>query len=140
MIQIVNVDENNYSDAYDFLNTVPSINVIEDNILQNGVIILDDDKVIGSISFEMYDYIGLIRYFVFKKNLSRPAIFDLMSQLCENAKKQSLLKLLCVADNEQIEELFIDLGFKKLKRQIYVNEDIIGESNFSSSNFLYKEI
>ncbi|MBE6137875.1 MAG: GNAT family N-acetyltransferase [Erysipelotrichaceae bacterium] len=140
MLQIVKIDENNYNSAYNFLKTVPSISAIDDAILKNGVIILDDERVIGSISFEIYDHIGLIRYFVFKKNLSRPLLKNLMEQLEENARSIDLYKIACVADNNQIEELFKELGFLKLEKKIYINEDIITESNFSSSNFLYKEV
>jgi len=140
MLQIVKIDENNYNSAYNFLKTVPSISAIDDAILKNGVIILDDERVIGSISFEIYDHIGLIRYFVFKKNLSRPLLKNLMEQLEENARSIDLYKIECVADNNQIEELFKELGFLKLEKKIYINEDIITESNFSSSNFLYKEV
>lgn len=140
MLQIVNVDENNYSSAYNFLKTVPSISAVDDSILKNGVIIFDDEKVIGSISFEIYDHFGLIRYFVFKKNLSRSLLTGLMSKLEENAKSIDILKLVCVADNNQIEDLFLELGFSKLEKKIYINEEIVTDTNFSSSNFLFKII
>lgn len=140
MLQIVNVDENNYSNAYNFLKTVPSISAVDDSILKNGVIIFDDDKVIGSISFETYDHLGLVRYFVFKKNLSRNILVDLMNKLEETAKSIDIVKLVCVADNSQIEDLFLELGFSKLNKKIYINEEVVTDTNFSSSNFLYKNI
>lgn len=140
MLQIVNVDENNYSNAYNFLKTVPSISAVDDSILKNGVIIFDDDKVIGSISFETYDHLGLVRYFVFKKNLSRNILVDLMNKLEETAKSIDIVKLVCVADNSQIEDLFLELGFSKLNKRIYINEEVVTDTNFSSSNFLYKNI
>lgn len=140
MLQIVNVDENNYINAYNFLKTVPSISAVDDSILKNGVIIFDDDKVIGSISFETYDHLGLVRYFVFKKNLSRNILVDLMNKLEETAKSINIDKLVCVADNSQIEDLFLELGFSKLNKKIYINEEVVTDTNFSSSNFLYKSI
>ena len=102
MFQIHNVDENNYKEAYNFLKSVPSISGIEDSILKNGVVVMDDNKVIGSISFEIFDHIGLIRYFVFKKNLSNIILKKLMSELEVNARRLSLNQLICVADNIQI--------------------------------------
>lgn len=140
MFQIHHIDETNYSDAYNFLKSVPSISSIEDSILKNGVIVTDNDKVIGSVSLEMYDRIGLIRYFVFKKNLSNSVLSMLMEELEVNAKKQGICKLVCVADNYQIEELFYELNFLSLKKKIFINEEKINATNFSSSNFLFKDI
>lgn len=140
MFQIHHIDETNYGDAYNFLKSVPSISSIEDSILKNGVIVTDDSKVIGSVSLEIYDRIGLIRYFVFKKNLSNSVLSLLMEELEVNARKQGILKLVCVADNYQIEELFHELDFISLKKKIFINEEKINATNFSSSNFLFKDI
>lgn len=140
MFQIHNVDENNYKEAYNFLKSVPSISGIEDSILKNGVVVMDDNKVIGSISFEIFDHIGLIRYFVFKKNLSNIILKKLMSELEVNARRLSLNQLICVADNIQIEDLFKELSFSNLNKKIFINEEKISSTNFSSSNFLYKNI
>lgn len=140
MFQIHNVDENNYKEAYNFLKSVPSISGIEDSILKNGVVVMDDNKVIGSISFEIFDHIGLIRYFVFKKNLSNIILKKLMEELEVNARKLSLNQLICVADNIQIEDLFKELSFSNLNKKIFINEEKISSTNFSSSNFLYKNI
>ncbi len=140
MFQIHNVDENNYKEAYNFLKSVPSISGIEDSILKNGVVVMDDNKVIGSISFEIFDHIGLIRYFVFKKNLSNIILKKLMEELEVNARRLSLNQLICVADNIQIEDLFKELSFSNLNKKIFINEEKISSTNFSSSNFLYKNI
>lgn len=140
MFQIHNVDENNYKEAYNFLKSVPSISGIEDSILKNGVVVMDDNKVIGSISFEIFDHIGLIRYFVFKKNLSNIILKKLMEELEVNARMLSLNQLICVADNIQIEDLFKELSFSNLNKKIFINEEKISSTNFSNSNFLYKNI
>lgn len=139
-MEIETIDEKNYKIAYNFLKTVPSVNKIDDNILKNGVIVVDNNRVIGSISFEIYDHIGLIRYFVFKKNIENIYLIKLLEELEKNAKKLEIEKLLCVADNVEIEELFKELGFIKVKKQIYLNEERINSTNFTSSNFLMKNI
>lgn len=140
MFQILNVDEQNYKDAYNFLSSVPSISTIEDSILKNGVIVVDNDKVIGSISFEIYDHIGLIRYFVFKKSLANSILSQLMHKLELNARALGLKQIVCVADNSQIEDLFKELNFEKVNKKIFINEEVISQTNFSSSNFLFKII
>lgn len=140
MFQILNIDESNYADAYSFLKSVPSISGIEDSILKNGVVVVDKEKVIGSISFEIFDRIGLIRYFVFKRSLPNSVLMDLIDLLQENAQKLGLKRFVCVADNPQIEELFAELGFSQLKNNIFINEEAVSSTSFASSSFLYKEI
>lgn len=140
MIQIESINDSNSKDAYSFLNSVPSIKSIDDNILKNAVIVYDDYKVIGSISFEEYDSVGLIRYFVFKKNLANSVLFELLEVLADNAKKRELVMLLCVADNNEIKGLFEELGFKALEKKIFINEEPILNGNHSNSYFLCRKI
>lgn len=140
MIQIESINDSNSKDAYSFLNSVPSIKSIDDDILKNAVIVYDDYKVIGSISFEEYDSVGLIRYFVFKKNLANSILIDLLEELVKNAKKRNLSMLLCVADNSEIKSLFEELGFINLDKKIFVNEEPILNGNHSNSHFLSRKI
>lgn len=140
MLQILNVDENTYKGAYDFLASVPSIKDVDGSILENGAIVLDDDRVIGSISFELYDDKGLIRYFVFKKSLSNSVLVELLHKLEANAKALNLKSIVCVADSVEIEELFKSLGFCKINSIIYINEEMIENTSFSNSVFLAKSI
>ncbi len=140
MFQILNVNESNYKDSFNFLKSVPSISNVEDSILKNGVIVVDDDKVIGSIAFESYDHIGLVRYFVFKKSLSLAILNDLLVQLELNAKKMGINELICVADNYQIEDLFKELDFQKLNKKIFINEEMISKTSFSNFTSLFKTL
>ena len=140
MIQIEMVNENNFSFAHDFLASVPSINEIDDAILKNGCIVVDGKKILGSIAYEEYDRVGLIRYFVFKKNLSDNILTNLMLEIEKMAKDNSMEKLLCVADNGEIETLFNALGFSILNKRIFLNEEKIGGTSFSNSKFLSKNL
>lgn len=140
MLQILNVDESTYKAAYNFLCSVPSITDVDADILNNGVIVIDDDKVIGSISFELYDKKGLIRYFVFKKSLPNQVLRDLLVKLENNARKLNINRLVCVADNSQIEDLFKELNFSKIDSLIFINEEKLSNTSFKSSSFLQKSI
>lgn len=140
MLLVKNIDSENYSLVYDFLKSVPSINNVDERILKNASILFDDDKVIGCISFEEYDSIGLVRYFVFKKNLSVLVLNKMLDNLVKNAKGRNLLKLVCVADNDQIEELFKELDFELITKRIYLNEEIIKNTIFGKSKMLLKNI
>ncbi len=140
MFEIQNVNETNFQQAFNFLNSVPSIATIDNEILKNGVIVFLQNKVIASISFEIFDNVGLIRYFVFKRDLDNIVLNHLLDALTDNAIKMNIKKLICVADNEQIEDLFKEFNFKTLDKKIFINEEEVSKSNFSNSNFLFKDI
>jgi hypothetical protein len=135
-----NVKDSNFKLVYDFLSGVSSIENIDDNVLKNAVIALENDRIVGCISFEEYDKFGLIRYFVFKKILSNDFLDELISKLMINANLMNLKKLVCVADTEQINELFISLGFEQINKKIFINEEKLENTSFSKSRLLYKTV
>ena len=67
MINIERIDENYFNKTIDFLKSVPSIESVDDKILKNACVAIEDDKIVGCISYEEFGDKGLIRYFVFKK-------------------------------------------------------------------------
>lgn len=135
-----NVKDSNFKRVHDFLSGVSSIESVDDNILKNAVIALDNDKIVGCISFEEYDRIGLIRYFIFKKILSNDFLDELLEKLMINANSLKLKKIVCVADGEQIEELFLSLGFQYIEQKIFINEEKLENTLFSKSRMLYKNV
>ena len=138
-MRIEEINNTNSKIAYDFLSGVPSIEKIDEHILSNAVLAFDNNKIIGCISFEEYDSIGLIRYFVFKKAMPNEVLCDLLDKLEDNALKFNINKLVCIADSKQIEDLFIGLGFFVIEEKIYFNEEKIENTNFKNSSVLCKK-
>lgn len=139
MIQIEEVTASSKTMAEDFLKSIPSIENIDEEILNNAVLALDDDKIVGCISFEKFSEKGLIRYFVFKKVLSTDYLEQLLSRLEEKAKKNGIEMLVCIAECSQIEELFQSLSFQKLEnKKIFLNEEKIENTSFHRARFLNK--
>lgn len=139
-MKIEEINNSNSKMAYDFLSSVPSIDKIDEKILSNAVLAIDNNKIIGCISFEEYDSIGLIRYFVFKKAMSNEFLDTLVDKLEENAIKFSIDKLVCIADSKQIEDLFIGLGFYLIDEKVYINEEKIENTSFKNSRLLCKKL
>ena len=139
-MKIEAVNGNNSKLAYDFLSGVPSIDRIDENILSNAVLGIENEKIIGCISFEEYDFIGLIRYFVFKKAMSNEFLNSLVDKLEEKALESNIDRLVCIADNKQIEDLFIGLGFELMEEKIYINEEKIENTTFKNSRLLCKKL
>lgn len=96
----------------------------------------EDDKIVGCISFEVFSEKALIRYFVFKKILSLDYLKQLLNTLEEEALKQDIEVLVCIAECSQIEELFQSLSFKPVEsKMIFINEENILNTSFQSSLF-----
>ena len=141
VINILKLDDCNYVKTIDFLRSVPSIENIDNKILKNACIALDDDKIVGCISYEEYSSKGLIRYFVFKKALDLDYLDQLVEKLKENALMNNIKEFVCVAENEQIKELFSNLDFMDVKEKyIFVDEESVINTNFKNSSFLKKQL
>lgn len=139
MINLLQVNDNNINDVKTFLSHVPSIEVIDESILKNAIIALDNDKIIGSIAYEAYNKMGLIRYFVFKKILPKEIICDLFSKLESVANTNGITKIISIVSDKQIEDLFLSLGFIDMdKTNLYLDEEEIKNTAFANSNFMQK--
>ena len=117
MINIEKIDDTFFNKTIDFLRSVPSIEVVDDKILRNACIAVEDDKIVGCISYEEFGSKGLIRYFVFKKVLDMSYLDSLIDKLKENAKNNNINEFVCVAESEQIKELFKNLEFNEINNK-----------------------
>ena len=139
MISVLKINEEWFSKTIDFLKSVPSIESIEENILKNACIALNDDKIVGCISYEEFTCKGLIRYFVFKKALDLDYLEKLLEELRKNALKNNIKEFICVAESDQIKDLFKSLNFKDIREsKIFIDEESVTNTNFKSSIFLNK--
>ncbi|MGM9969180.1 MAG: hypothetical protein ACI35S_02155 [Anaeroplasma sp.] len=140
MISVEMVNDDNYNQIVSFLSAVPSISELDEQIINNSAIIIEDSKVLGSISFEQYDHQGLIRYFVFKKNMSVDILKKMISVLDERASSKDVDNLICVAENEMVYNIFSELGFDKLDKKIFINEEKVNNTIYKDSEFLIKHV
>lgn len=120
----------------DFLKGIPSIKDVNDNIIKNSVVIWNDSNIIGNISIELYDKVGLIRYFVFRKSIKDSFLHEMINILVLKAKELNINKLICIADNIDVENLFLGLNFIKTENKVFFDEDIYTNIGFKDSSFL----
>ena len=120
MINIEKIDDTFFTKTIEFLKSVPSIESVDDKILKNACIAVEEEKIVGCISYEEFGAKGLIRYFVFKKVLDMSYLDSLINKLKENAIKNDIIEFVCVAESDQIKDLFRNLEFKEI-----VNDECI---------------
>lgn len=131
---IENINEFNKMLVDDFIKKIPTINKIEDDILENMVIIREENKVVGIISYEDYSEKGLIRYFIFQKDV----LFEDLEKLFEEMKKKTINKgiksLMTVIEDNELVNFFNKLGFKKIDiKRVYLSETSLGDTIYSNA-------
>ena len=137
MINIEKIDDTYFNKTIEFLKSVPSIESVDDKILKNACVAIEDDRIVGCISYEEFGDKGLIRYFVFKKVLDMSYLNGLLNKLKDYAITKQINEFVCVAESEQIKELFINLDFSEINnKRIYIEEENVLDTNFKMSSFL----
>ncbi len=123
MGMIIKVTDEDLELVRKFLLNVPSISDLDDDILKNGLYVLDGNDISGFISYESFDAKGVIRYFVFKKMLEDDILEELFLSLKEEASNNGIKSLYCVVNNELIQNLFESLDFHVLENKtLYLDE------------------
>lgn len=140
---VIDVDINNESQAYkiesirmndvlqqkakDFLQQIDSVIEIDEELIENGVVIFTDD-VVGYITYEIYSEYGLIRYFIFQKQIDSDYVYQMFQALVDAAKQDGIQSFISIGKNKEVIELFENLGFYPLEHADFLinGQKIIG--------------
>ena len=115
---------------------------IENHIVDNCHVLLNDkEDIMGTISYEKYDQYALIRYFVFKKNISYEDLLSLYNSLEKDLKDLNISKAIAIINSEEVKEVFMFLKFEKTnKEKVYFDETIITQTNYKDNDVYIKNI
>lgn len=137
---ILDVNEDNYKEVYDFLKAVPTINAIDEKILYNASFI-KEDNILGMISFEKFNKYGLIRYFVFKKNVSLSGIYGLIEEISKKVKKYSIDKLILIATNSDMKNMLEGFDFIEYnKKHFFIEEKNISNTRYKDTFIMVRNL
>lgn len=98
----------------EFLLSIENIKGLEVELLNNGVAITNDKKIVGFITYEKFCEYGLIRYFIFQRQIGVEIVFDMFKALCQKAYDNHIDSLIAIGKTEEVIELFSNLGFMKI--------------------------
>ncbi len=131
---IENVNEFNKKMVDTFIKKIPTIGEIEDDILENMLVIRNDISVLGMISYENYLDKGLIRYFIFQKDVLFDELLLLFNQMKNKATKDNIRKLITVIEDKELMLFFQKLGFKRVDiDNIYLFETALVDTIYSDA-------
>ncbi len=126
--------------VYHFLENVKGL-VIDDNIVNNASVMLEEDEILGMISFEKFGYIGLIRYFIFQRTITDIYTIELLNNLMEKARNEDVTTLISIINNLEVEEIFVLLGFQEVdKENVFFDETIFSNTEYKDSKVFIKKI
>lgn len=101
---------------------------IEEDILKNMVFLYYED-VFGTISFEIFGKIALLRYFIYSDSISFSNVKKMFKNLCNNISYNKCEKIMCICD-DSIKDVFIELGFNHLEEDlVFIDELSLSKSN-----------
>lgn len=141
MFEIKKVTEENYGLAKKFLQNVPSISTVDDDVLSNASLLFDDTEISGAIAFEKFHSYALVRYFIFKRHIDAQIIRELFLSLEDSVKEQNMKYIFSVVTTSDIEELFTSLSFTQVnKDKVFIDEEMFVKSKFKDTKMMLKEL
>lgn len=140
-IEILNINDNYYEKTLEFLGEVKALKSIEEEIVRNASIIVDQDLVVGAISYEKFGLYGLIRYFIFKKTVSDYYVTLLMQNLEKKAYSDGITCLFSIILDKEVEDLFFELEFEVMdKNKIFIEEERFSDSKYKNTTVMSKKL
>lgn len=134
-------DPSDYDKVVQFLQGVHTLNEIEDDLFGNAVIILCNDEIVGMITFEMFRNKALIRYFIFEKDVEEEYLFEMYDKFFGNLKARDMNRVFVIINNDNIKEMFFDLGFKEFpKESFYLTEESILNTKYKDAMVMFYEL
>ncbi len=130
-----------YEKVMNFLQGVHALQEIEEELFNNAVIIECDEEIYGMITFEMFRNKALIRYFIFDKDVEEKYLIELYEKFFANLKAHNLSRVFVIINNDNIKEMFLNLGFKEFpKESFFLTEESILNTKYKNAITMVYEI
>ncbi len=122
-------EQTDYNQVIDFIKEVTDLEEVNSHILEQSILIKDDDKVWGMVSFEDFNNIGIIRYFIYNQQVIPDLLVNMFFELYHSAKDKNVNQLVAIASHPYATQLFSLLGFGEMKRTVPLKIPGIPESD-----------
>lgn len=110
-----------YDHVLDFMKRVTTLETVNDEIIEQSILIKESDKVTGMVSFESFDQIGMIRYFIYDQHIVPDLLVNMFFELYRCAKEKEINQLVAIASHPYARQLFEVLGFVEIKKTTDIN-------------------
>lgn len=139
-MEIISVDQDNKEKVLNFLREISLIHEINEDVIMNGEFVYDED-IIGLLSFEEFNKLGLIRYFIFRKVVGEEIILELFKKIIAKAKTRGINSLVTLVVKKDAIDIFKSLGFYEIdKDDVFIEETTIKNTKFKNAYVLKYDI
>ena len=141
MYEIKKAEKDNFDVIRSFLLEVPAINEVDDEILKNAIILYQDSKIHGIISYESFFNYALIRYFVFKRGVDEMIVKELFDAIEESITDNDIEYIFSLVNQNEIFDLFTSLQFEEVnKDDVFIEEQCYQKAKFKDTRLMLKRI
>ena len=140
-MKVEKINDNNNTMVINLLKNVNGLK-IEEHILNNCFVLLNDKyDICGCISYEKFEKLSLIRYFVFKRNIEYIDLMLLYHELEEELKTNNIKENIAIINTNEVKEVFEYLGFTKIDPdRVYLEETVFSKTNYKGNDVYIKKI
>ena len=106
-------------------------------MFENSILIEQDEKIEGMISYEIFRGRALIRYFIFDKEVEEDNIVQMYERFFQKLKEKGIKEIFVIISKDIIVEMFSDLGFVEFnKDEFFLTEHNIYETKYRDSKVM----
>ncbi len=123
----INID--NVNEVFEFLCHIHEIEKINKEILLNGYFTKDNNMINSVISYEEFDQISLIRYFVYQKDIHNEELYELIKKIENDNILKEINKIIVFVTKDKLIQLFNEIGYiKSSNKSIFLEEIKINDT------------
>lgn len=119
--EVKRYEATDYDHVLEFMKRVTTLETVNDEIIEQSILIKESNKVTGMVSFESFDQIGMIRYFIYDQHIVPDLLVNMFFELYRCAKEKEINQLVAIASHPYARQLFEVLGFVEMKKTADIN-------------------
>lgn len=116
-IEVKRYEASDYNQVIEFIQRVSNVKTINQEIIEKSILIKKDNEIDAMVSFEIFDQIGMLRYFIYNQNVVPELLVNMFFELYKSAKEKQINQLVAIAPHTYACQLFELLGFTEIKKK-----------------------
>ena len=119
--EVKRYEATDYDLVLEFIKKVTTLETVNPQIIEQSILIKQFDKVSGMVSFEAFNQVGIIRYFIYDQNIVPDLLVNMFFELYRSAKEKEINQLVAITSHPYARQLFGLRGFVEMKKTSNLN-------------------
>lgn len=131
-MEVIHANEKSRPLIEAFFKKLPLLEEVSEELIANTVIILNQNIIRGLLTYECFDKVALIRFFIFQKELSETWLKTLMDEVFQKMREVKIKKVLSFVYQNKMVPIFSSFGFAMFDKQnVYLDETPLVKTDFN---------